>query len=160
MPSFSFAHRVNEKAHTLVVRRIEPEHAGKNIVGLFDAAEPPQAETVAMQTPEEGTVVGVPPEKDAVEVFPEGELTDPHPDFVMADGRLGIAGEGEHAEVRMGIETAEISNEEAHEGEARLSVRTGLFEFDRLEYGIRIGIVRVLTGDDLFHLIQQVVDRA
>ena len=66
MPSFSFAHRVNEKADTLVVRGVEPEHAGKNIVGFFEPAEPPQAETVAMQTPEEGTVVGEPPEKDAV----------------------------------------------------------------------------------------------
>ena len=123
MPSLSLAHRVNETAHTLVVRRIEPEHAGKNIVGFFDAAEPPQAETVAMQTPEEGPVVGVPPEKNAVEVFPEGEFADSHPDFVMADGRLGIATEGEHAEVRVCIETAEIRDEKVHERAACLSVR-------------------------------------
>jgi hypothetical protein len=45
MPNLSLAHIVNHAAHTLIVRRIEPEHAGKNLFGFFDA---PQAETVAI----------------------------------------------------------------------------------------------------------------
>ena len=38
---------------------------------------------------------------------------------------------------------------------SRFTVVTGLFQLDRFEYGIRIRIVRVLAGDDLFHLIRR-----
>ena len=71
MPGLSLAHVMDEEAHTLVVGRVEPEHAGKHRIGFLDAAQPPEAETVAIQAPEERTVVDVPPGKKPLEVFSE-----------------------------------------------------------------------------------------
>ena len=48
MPRLTVAHVMDEEAHTLVVCRVEPEHAGKNVIGFFEPAEPPQTETIAI----------------------------------------------------------------------------------------------------------------
>ena len=40
MPRLTVAHAMDEEAHTLVVCRVEPEHAGKNVIGFFEPAEP------------------------------------------------------------------------------------------------------------------------
>jgi hypothetical protein len=48
MPRLTVAHVMDEEAHTLVVCRVEPEHAGKNLIGFFEPAEPPQTETIAI----------------------------------------------------------------------------------------------------------------
>ena len=48
MPRLTVAHVMDEEAHTLVVRRVEPEHAGKNLIGFFESAEPPETETIVI----------------------------------------------------------------------------------------------------------------
>ena len=48
MPRLTVAHAMDEQAHTLVVCRVEPEHAGKNVISFFEPAEPPQTETIAI----------------------------------------------------------------------------------------------------------------
>lgn len=48
MPRLTVANVMDEEAHTLVVCRVEPEHAGKDIIGFFEPAEPPQTETIAI----------------------------------------------------------------------------------------------------------------
>jgi len=48
MPRLTVAHVMDEEAHTLVVCRVKPEHAGKNVIGFFEPAEPPQTETIAI----------------------------------------------------------------------------------------------------------------
>ena len=88
MPRLSLTYVIDEEAYTLVVCRVEPEHAGKHCIGFFDAAEPPEAETVAIQAPEERAVIDVPPGKKPFEVFSEGELADPHANLVVTDGFL------------------------------------------------------------------------
>ena len=108
-----------------------------------------------MQAPEERAVVDVPPGKKPIEVFSEGELADPHANLVVTDGFLGIVIEGKIAEVRVGIETAEIRTKEVHERAVCFTVVAGLFQFNGFEYGIRIRVVRILAGDHLFHLIRR-----
>ena len=155
IPSLSIAHVINDTAHALVVGRVEPEHAGKNLFRFFEPTEPPETETIAVQTPEERTVVDVPPGKKTLEVFSERELTDAHAHLVVTDGFLRFVIEGNLAEVRMGIETPEISDEEVHERAVCFTVVAGLFQLDRFEYGIRIRVIGVLAGDHLFHLIHR-----
>jgi len=48
MPRLTVGHVMDEEAHTLVVCRVEPEHTGKDVIGFFEPAEPPQAETIAI----------------------------------------------------------------------------------------------------------------
>jgi hypothetical protein len=48
MPRLTVAYAMDEEAHTLVVCRVEPEHAGKNVIGFFEPAEPPETETIAI----------------------------------------------------------------------------------------------------------------
>ncbi len=48
MPCLPVAYVMDEEAHTLVVCWVEPEHAGKNVIGFFEPAEPPQAQTIAI----------------------------------------------------------------------------------------------------------------
>jgi hypothetical protein len=48
MPRLTVAHVMDQEAHTLIVCRVEPEHAGKNLIGFFEPAEPPQTETIAI----------------------------------------------------------------------------------------------------------------
>ena len=55
----------------------------------------------------------------------------------------------------MRIETAEICSENVHERAACFPVITGLFQFNRFEYGIRIRIIRIFAGDHLFHFIRR-----
>ena len=48
MPRLTVSYVMDEEAHTLVVCRVEPEHAGKNVIGFFEPAQPPQTETIAI----------------------------------------------------------------------------------------------------------------
>jgi integrase len=73
----------------------------------------------------------------------------------MTDGFLGLVIEGKIAEVRVGIEAAEIRDKEVHERAPRFAVVTGLFRFDRVQDGIRIRIIGVLARDHLFHFIRR-----
>ena len=97
----------------------------------------------------------MPPGKKPLEVLSKGELSDPHPDFVVTDGFLWFVIEDKIAEVRVRIETTQICNEKVHESAVCLTVVTGFFQLNRIEYGIRSRIVGVLAGDHLFHLIRR-----
>ena len=153
MPGLSLFHVVEVKARALVVGGIEPEHAGKYFFRIPHPAEAPQAKTVAVKTAEERTVVCAAPGKETVKVLAEGEFSDLHPYVVVTDRGIGIAGEGEVAQMTVGVETAEIGNKDVHEHAARLPEVTRLFHIDRFEDRVGIGVVRIFPRKHLLHLI-------
>ena len=108
MPNLPLSDLAKQEAHSLVVRRIEPEHTSKNLLCLFEPAKTPQTEAIAMHTPKEGAVVDVSPVKHAVEAFAKGELPDPNPNLIVTDGLLGRMIEGEVAQVGVSIQTPQI----------------------------------------------------
>ncbi len=93
-PGLSLFHVVEVKTCTLVVARIEPEHTGKYLFCFPDAAEPPQAEAVTVQTAEERSIVYASPRKETVKILAEGELADLDPDLVIKyyfrRGQMGL----------------------------------------------------------------------
>src|SRR5208337_1627190 len=148
MPGLSLLHVRELCAHALVVVRVEPEHAGKYLLRVPQAAEAPQAEAVAVEAPEEGAVLYNPPGKEAAEVLAEGELPDLHPHVVVTDRRVWIMIEREVPEVGVGVEATEIGGKEVHEFAVRLFVVTRLFQLDGLYDGVRVGILEVPAGED------------
>ena len=138
MPCCSFFHVIEVKPRTLVVGRIEPEHAGKHFFCVPEPAEAPEAEAVAVETAEEGTVVGTCPGEEAVEVLPQGEFPDLHPHVIGADCHVGIMGEGEVPQVGVSVQAAKIGSEEVHEDTAGTMAVARLGEVDGFEDGVRI----------------------
>lgn len=153
IPGLSLFYVGDLVAHTLVVVGIEPEHTRKYLLCFPKAAEAPHAETVAVQAPEEGSILDEPLGKEAAEVLPEGELSDLYSHVVVADGRVRIVIERQVPEVGVGVEAAEIGGKEVHERAVRLLVVTRLFQIHGLYDGVRVGIVQVPAGEDKLHLI-------
>jgi hypothetical protein len=87
MPGLSLFHVAEVRTCTLVVGRIEPEHAGKYLFCFPEPAEPPQAEAVTVQTAEERSIVYASPRKETRKILPEGELADLDPGFWSRRGR-------------------------------------------------------------------------
>jgi len=115
MPNLPLSDFVKQEVHSLVVRRIEPEHTSKNLLCFFKLAKTPQTEAIAMHTPKEGAVVDVSPVKHAVEAYAERELPDPNPNLIVADSLLGRMIEDEVAQVGVSIQTPQIRGKKSHE---------------------------------------------
>ena len=71
MPGPSLSHVFEAGAYALVIGRTEPEHAGKHLFRIPRPAEAPQADTVAVETPEEGAVASPLPGEKTVEALTE-----------------------------------------------------------------------------------------
>lgn len=93
-------------AHALVVVGVEREHALEHLLGGGELSATPQAQAVAVEAPQEGTVVELRPEQHAVETGRQRQLADPHADLVVEERLLWIVVEFQVAEVRVGIDAA------------------------------------------------------
>ena len=102
-----------------------------------------------MHTPKEWAVVYVSPVQHAVEDLTEGEFPDSNPDLIVTDGFLGRVIEDEVAQVGVGIQTPQIRGKEAHEHAVCPQGVTGLLQFNGIEDGVRVGVVRILAEEKL-----------
>jgi len=87
--------------------------------------------------------------------FSEGELTDPHAHLIVTDGFLRLMIEGKIAEVRWASRQRRSALRRFMSVPVCSTVVTRLFQLDRFEYRICVWIVRILTGDHLFHFIHR-----
>ena len=107
MPGLPPLHIVKVEACALVVRRVQPEHAGEHFLCISQPAKAPQTQAITVETPEERTIVNAPPGKETVKVLAEGELSDFDSHIIMAGCHIRVADKSEVSQMRMGIETAE-----------------------------------------------------
>src|SRR4030042_155243 len=98
---------IDQEAYALVIRRIQPEHPLEDKRRLGKLFQSPKRQPVALQAPQERTIVYVSPGERAVESGGERQLADAQADFGMADDLPRMAVENKIAEVRMGIETTQ-----------------------------------------------------
>jgi len=63
---------MNEKPHTLVVRRIQPKHPAKDIAGLLESPQPPEAQPESMHAAEEWAIVDPTPREHSLETLAQG----------------------------------------------------------------------------------------
>ncbi len=99
---------VDEKPHALVVRRVQPEHLLKYVLRLVKAPKPPETQSIAVHTAQKRTVVDKARRQNAGEVATQRQLADAQADFVMPDGILRSVIKNKIAQMRVGIQAAQV----------------------------------------------------
>ena len=115
LPVEAGADFVEQKSGALIVRGIQPEHAGENAGGFIESAKTPETQTISVQATQKWPVIGITLGQQTVETGAEGYLADCQPDRVVADGVLRKVVELQIAEVRVGIEAAQVGFAHIHQ---------------------------------------------
>ena len=74
---------LGQESHSLVVRRVEPEHPVKDTLSLVKTSQAPQAQPVAAHASQKRAVVDVTPQEHAVETIAEGQFSDTKADLYL-----------------------------------------------------------------------------
>ncbi len=136
----------------MVVGRVQPEHLLKYVRRLVKALKTPETQSIAVHAAQKRTVVDKAPRQHAGKVVTQGQLADAQTDFVMPDGILRPVIKNKIAQMRVGIEAAQVRLAQLHQDLFRLCPLAGIFEIVGPGDGVIERIVGVFTGQHLLHL--------
>lgn len=146
LPSFTGPDLGQQGPDPLVVGRVEPEHPFEDSRSLIEAAETPEAKAEAMHAAQKRTIVDATPWQKTIEIVTQRQLADANARLVMTYGLLGPVLESEVAQVRMGIETAEVSRKHL-EKELLCPVDVAsCASFVSVEYRVAVKVLRIRAG--------------
>ena len=103
------------EARALVVAGVEPQQLAEDSGGGVAVPQSPGTEAHAVQAAQARAVVDEAPREDAIELLAERERADAQADLVVALRFGGRAVEHEVAQVRVGVEAAQVSREQLHQ---------------------------------------------
>ncbi len=87
----------------------------KYVLRLVKAPKTPETQSIAVHAAQKRTVVDKAPRQHAGKVVTQRQLADAQTDFVMPDGILGMVVKDEIAQMRMGIEAAQVRLAQLHQ---------------------------------------------
>lgn len=125
-----------------------PWHA----LGLVPSLELPQAHREPVHAAQEGPVVHQAPRQHAVEARAQRQLADANAHLVVGDRQRREARKAHVAEVRVGVEAAQVGLEQLVQERTRAAPVAAIAQIVRLEDGIGVEVLGVVTGQHLLHL--------